>query len=283
MKKTLIAAASGLALAFTTVPAAAQDEAPTAEELDAISGMFGDMFGSADPLTPEQEARVPAAQAVVLKLFPEGTYAKMMDETMRPMLDGMLGGVMGGPGMTIGQLTGLSPFDLAGVDEANLEEAAQLLDPQAAERNKAIGDMTINLISEIVVDFEPAYRAGLARAYATRFTESELSELSTYFSTPVGSKYAAESFLVFADPQVMSAMNEMMPAMMERLPGMMGSITEITGQYPEGRKYSDLEPAEQARLAELLGVSEETLAANEPASADDVGSEEGASEDAVEE
>ncbi|MEL6877013.1 MAG: DUF2059 domain-containing protein [Pseudomonadota bacterium] len=266
MKKTLIAAASGLALAFTATPAAAQDAEATAE-MEALSGMFGDMFGAADPLTAEQQVRVPAAKLVVAKLFPEGTYVKMMDETMRPMFEQMFGGALGGPAMTVGQLTGLSPLDLAGVDEAKLAEAAQLLDPNGAERNKAVGDMTINLISEIVVDIEPAYRAGLARAYAVRFTEAELTDMYAYFSTPVGSKYAAESFLVYADPQVMQAMNEMMPAMMERMPDMIGSIGEITEQFPVGRKFSELSESEQSQLAGLLGVSAEELATSEPAAA----------------
>ncbi len=268
MKKTILAAASGIALAFTAAPAAAQDE-PTAAELEALGGLFGDMFGSADPLTAEQELRVPAAKLVVTKLFPEGTYAKMMDETMRPVFEQMFGGAIGGPGLTVGQLTGLSPLDLAEVDEADLAEAAQLLDPNGAERNKAIGDMTINLIGEIVVDIEPAYRAGLARAYAVRFTGAELADMNAYFSTPIGSKYAAESFLIFADPQVMQAMNEMMPAMMERMPEMMGSISEITEQFPVGRKFSELSESEQSQLAGLLGVSADELATSEPAAADD--------------
>lgn len=267
MKKTLIAAASGIALAFTAAPAAAQDE-PSAAELEALGDMFGDIFGAAEPLTAEQEARVPAAKMVVAKLFPEGTYAKMMDETMRPMFDSMFGSALGGPAMTVGQLTGLSPLDLAEVDEAKLAEAAQLLDPNAAERNKAVGDMTINLITEIVADIEPAYRAGLARAYAVRFTQAELTDLSAYFSTPVGSKYAAESFLVYADPQVMSTMNEMMPAMMEKMPDMMGGIAEIVEQYPEGRKFSELSEAEQSQLATLLGVDADQLASSEPYSSD---------------
>ncbi len=267
MKKTLLAAVAGLSIAFTATPAAAQDDV-TAAELEALSGMFGDMFGSAEPLTEEQTARVPAAMLVVAKLFPEGTYAKMMDETMRPMFEGMFGGMMGGPGIALGQLTGLSPSQLANVEQDKLVEALQLLDPQAEERNRAVGEMTINIISDVVVEIEPAYRAGLARAYAIRFTEEELTELSTYFATPVGSKYAAESFLVFADPQVMSTMNEMMPTVMEKLPDMMGSISEIAEQYGEGRKFSTLSADEQAQLASLLGVTRDELAASEPATAD---------------
>lgn len=267
MKKALLAVSSGLALAFTSVPAVAQEEI-TEEQMDAMAGLFGDMFGTADPLTTDQEARVPAAQQVVVKLFPEGTYAKMMNESMRPMFDNMFGGLAGSPEIMLGQLTGLGPLAFGDVEEDKLAQALNLLDPQAQERNKAIADTTLNLISDIMSDIEPAYRAGLARAYAVRFTEAELADLNTYFQTPVGKKYAAESFLIFADPQVMEAMNEMVPTMMQRMPEMMGSAAEIAEQYPAGRKYSDLSADEQARLATLLGVTTEELAESEPESVD---------------
>lgn len=291
MKRTILTAVSAAALAFSAAPAAAQtieSEEPTAEEFAAFGDMFGDMFGTAEPLTPEQEARVPGAQAVVLKLFPEGTYAKMMDETMKPMFDGIMGEMGGGtPGLALAKLTGLDPFTLAEVDEAKLAAALTLLDPQADERSSAMTAVMFNLLSGIFDQIEPAYRSGLARAYAVRFTDAELADLDAYFQTPVGAKYAAESFLIYADPQVMESMNEMMPLVMDAMPGMMEGMAEIAEKYPEGRKFSALDDAEKEQLAGLLGVSVDDLAANEPAEAngeeyweDDYGSED-AAEDAA--
>ncbi|MEL6542848.1 MAG: DUF2059 domain-containing protein [Pseudomonadota bacterium] len=289
--KTLFGSLSGglsaLALA-TAAPAFAQDGATEAEaemkkEMDAVGALFGDMFGTADPLTADQEARVPAAQSVVLKLFPEGTYAKMMDETMAPMMDAMMGNLTGSPAILLMELTGMAPSELTSVDEANLTEAVALLDPNAAARNTEIADMTLALISDVVVKIEPSYRAGLARAYAVRFTGEELADLDAYFATPVGKKYAGESFLIFADPQVMSAMNEMMPAVMEAMPGMMGNIGEISEKYPKGRSFSDLSSEEQDKLAGLLGVSLEDLAAREPEKAEEDMSEADAEAEWVEE
>lgn len=268
IKHTLLVATASLAM-LVAAPVAAQDGSASQDaETDAMAEMFGNMFGEAEPLSAEQQARVPAAQSVVVKLFPEGTYARMMDETMRPMLDGMLGQFGGTPTMALGQLTGLGPLDLAQLEDDKRDAALALLDPSAKDRNAAMGDMMIGMISGVVEEIEPAYRAGLARAYAVRFTESELADLDTYFATPVGSKYAGESFLIFADPQVMSAMNEMMPAVMERMPQVMEGIASITADYPEGRTFSDLDDGEQAQLAELLGVTLEDLAISEPASGD---------------
>ncbi|MEO1647951.1 MAG: DUF2059 domain-containing protein [Pseudomonadota bacterium] len=270
MRRILTTSLAALALATSAPAFAAQDEAATTEdtelqkELDAVGDLFGDMFGTAEPLTDEQEARVPMAQQVVLKLFPEGTYSKMMEETMAPMMEGLLGSIAGSPAVTLLELTGLAPSQLNTVEEANLAEAVALLDPNASARNAEIGDTMMTLITDIVVQIEPSYRAGLARAYAVRFTEAELTDLNTYFGTPVGQKYAAESFLIFADPQVMSSMNEMMPAVMEAMPAMMGDIGGIAEKYPKGRTFSALSADEQNQLAALLGTTLEDLAAAEP-------------------
>jgi len=258
------------AAALPAAPLAAQESTAAAtdeinQEMEALGGMFGDMFGTAEPLTPEQEARVPAAQSVVLKLFPEGTYAKMMNETLAPMMDGIMGNIAGTPGILLIELTGLPPSQLSDLDEAKLEQAVALLDPNAAERNAEIAQAMVDMMTGIIEQIEPSYRAGLARAYAVRFTAAELIDLDAYFATPVGSKYAAESFLIFADPQVMSAMNEMMPAVMQQMPDIMGAVGQIAEKYPKGRTFSALSAEEQDQLAQLLDTSLENLAANEPA------------------
>ncbi len=277
--RTLFAASLGFSLILSGPLAAQDDQAETEEPSfaeedageddmealgDLFGDLFGDMFGTAEPLTGEQEARMPEAMRVVAKLFPEGTYAKMMDETMKPMFDGIMGGMGGSPALILSGLTGIDPITLNQNDKEDLQQALDLLDPQADARNKAISEMTLSLITDVVADIEPSYRAGLARAYAVRFSAEELVGLDAFFSTELGGKYAAESFLIYADPQVMSAMNEMMPAMMEKLPEMMGGIVTLVEEYPEGRSFSELDASERALLADLLGVTEQELSDAEP-------------------
>ena len=81
MKRILLSAGAGLALALTPIAAAAQGEEPSSEELVAMGNMFAEMF-TTEPLTEEQQARVPAAQAIIDLMMPEGFYAEMMGETM---------------------------------------------------------------------------------------------------------------------------------------------------------------------------------------------------------
>lgn len=265
MKHILLSAVAGLSL--LSAPLAAQtvdSQEPTAEEFEAMGALFGDLFGNADPLSPEEEARLGPAMQVVIKLFPEGTYAKMMNETLTPMRESMMGGFASSPAIALTGLTGLSPSVLAEVEGDKLDAALALLDPDANARNTAMADAMFAVVSEVMADVEPAYRSGLARAYAVRFTAEELADLAAYFATPTGEKYAGESFLVFADPQVMESMNEVMPAVMQRMPGIMEVMGESAAQFDEGRTFSALDDEQRAQLADLLGVSEEALADVEP-------------------
>ena len=280
IKRAFIASTAAMAL-LATAPASAQRVQPDEEEtvdfsedgedpsdelaeLDAFGEIFGALFGEAEPLTEEQEARLPAATSVVEKIFPDGTYAKMMEETMGGMMEGFFGELLSQPNAEVSRLTGVLAEDLIDVDAEAMSEALALLDPQNEARNKVIGQMSIDLMSKTMTSIEPAYREGLARAYAVRFTEAELTELDAYFQTPVGAKYAAESLLIFSDPQVMAAMNEMAPAMIGAMPEVMAGTIEAAEEFPEPRSFSDLSPAEQARLADLLGVTEAELRASEP-------------------
>lgn len=270
IKRAILSATASIAVMLGT-PLAAQDgdetvesEELTQEDADAMGAMFANMFGEAEPLTPEQEARMPAAELVVESIFPAGTYAKMMNDTMKPMMDGMMGSFMDLPINEIAKLTGLYGEDMPELGEGSVNEIMAILDPAFQDRTKLITDVTIQLVTDTMSQIEPGYRAGLARAYAVRFTQDELTDLNAYFSTPTGAKYAGESMLIFTDPQVMSAMNEMMPAMMSMMPNMMEEIAKASEQFPPARTYSDLSDEEKAKLAELLGTTQEALEANEP-------------------
>lgn len=273
MKHLFIAASLGLTV--FSAPLAAQDDttAGGADSAEAVGKLLGNMFGEAEALSPEQEARMPMAEQVVERIFPAGTYVKMMNETMQPMMDSMMGSFMDLPINEIAKLTGVMTPEMESMGEGSINEVMAILDPAFEERTRAITSVTLELITDTMKQVEPSYRAGLARAYAVRFTEGELAELNTYFSTPTGSKYAAESMLIFADPQVMSAMNEMVPAMMNMMPSMMEKIAVASEQLPPARTFSELSDEERARLSELLGVPEDELAVSEPENPDTAPSE----------
>ncbi len=230
--------------------------------------LFGDAFAP-QPLTAEQEARLPLAGRVVDRIFPQGTYARMMDTTLKPMMDGLLKAQLSAPRDEVASLTGVSPDALATLDDAAVEDALAILDPQYAERADRVGATLIEMTGKLMSAIEPAYRSGLTRAYARRFDEAEMAEMLAFFETPAGSHYAAESMLIAADPEVMAAMNEMGPAMMEVMPQMVLSLGQIAQEFPRARHFGELSEAERSRLSGLLGVGEAELEALQPDPADE--------------
>lgn len=249
MKLTKAVFAASL-LATAAAPAVAQDD-PDQRAIEQMAQIF-----TADPLTPEQEARMPATEAVVQKIFPSGTYMKMMDETLRPMMDGIMGQMGNVPLSQLAAIAGLTEDQVGQLGEGTLIELMEIMDPAYKQRQKIMTDEMMSWMGRLMDKIEPSFRAGLARAYAVRFTENELADLSAFFETATGSKYAGESMLIMTDRQVMAAMGEMMPAMFEMMPEMTQAIQERTATLPPARTADDLSDAERARIAELLGISE---------------------------
>lgn len=259
--KTLVVAAALISTPLSTL--AAQEPDPAAqgmEEVEALAAELANLFPS-DPLTAEQEARLPQAEAVVARIFPPGTYARMMDETMEPMMEAIMGSMQRVPLAQLAAIGGLDESDVAEMGDARLGEVLAILDPAHEQRNAIFAQVTSEMVGALMQRIEPSYRAGLARAYAVRFERSDLVELDRFFQTPTGGRYAAESMLIFADPQVMSAMNEVMPAVLEMMPAMIENLQERSAQLPEPRRLFDLTDDEIERLSRLLGVPVEDVRA----------------------
>lgn len=285
MMRALRNAGAGLALIAAVPALAAQDDAPSAPasaeaELAAITEMFSGMF-TAEPLTAEQEARLPAAQRLIAKVIPEGTMAEMMDT----MFDGVLGSMLAaapGSGATpiIAKQIGTVPYALE-LEEEQAAELASLFDPVWAERQQREMAMFPEMMKDIMTLIEPGMRKAMAELYAIRFLDGEIAEIDAFFTTATGTKYARESFLMASDPRIMSASMEMMPAMMGMIGDIEARMEASTADLPPVRSFAELSPAERAKVAEMTGYSVEeieyNLSVNEyAAEADDEESEAGA-------
>ena len=223
--------------------------------------MFADAF-TAEPLTAEQEDRLPAASALIDTMMPEGFYAEMMESMVEPMLAPMLSMLSGEQGARM-VLTSRLALDAQAIDALPGEEAmelAQLLDPGFAGRGEVLEGFLTGMMVDMGSAIEPGFRSGLARAYAVRFDEAQLADIAAFFATPTGRVYATESFRLNADPQVMAASMQAMPAMMQQMAGMEEDIKVAMAELPGERKLGELAPAERRRLAQVLGVAESALA-----------------------
>lgn len=282
IRRHILAAATGLAALALAAPLAAQEAAEVAteeeviflteeeEELQTLEkemteafSLFGTLF-KAEPLTPEQEALLPLATQMAGTIMPEGSFGTAMRETIDPMMTMIMGTIDSDPRVRLAEISGVGSGDLEGLSDDAAQEALDIFDPQFAARNERIGKVVTGMIGKLLEAVEPAYREGMARALTRRFTEAEMRELLAFFATPTGGKFAAQSFLVQYDPQLMGVMEAMGPAVVKLIPEMTEELAAIETDLGSGRDFTELSAAERTRAARLIGKSVSELDALVP-------------------
>ena len=232
-------------------------EADGAMDEAAVLAMMSGLF-QAEPLTAEQEARLPAATAIVATMMPEGFYGEimrdMMEKTMRPMM-----AMFSEPDFLLASRLTLDEAALAELSDAEKQELLTMLDSAWDQRADTMVDALISNMGGAFAAVEPPVRAGLAKAYAVRFDEAQLADISTFFATPTGGEFARQSMALFADPQVMGATMEAMPEMIGSFTEMETAMEDALESLPAERDYADLSMAQRARMADLLGVEPDAL------------------------
>ena len=273
MKKIVNAMAA--AALVCAVPAAAQEDPEHSQsalspgELDEFAGMMAGLFQT-EPLTEEQNARLPAAQAVVGEMMPDGFYgemmAGMMDKMLRPMLT-----MFSQPEFVLGARLTVDAEAIEALEEAEQAELTAMLDPAYQARGDAMVAVLTSRMGGMFTAMEGPMREGLSKAYAVRFDDAQLADIAAFFATPTGGEYARESMALFADPQVMQASMQALPAMMSGFGDIESAMREAMAALPAERGYGDLTEAQRERMAELLDVDPAQLAdlVNPPKSMDD--------------
>ena len=255
MRKLIASAAGALALAWA-YPAAAQDE--PAEDESALGGDFlGAMMGlfAPEPLTAEQEARLPAAQAIVARIVPPGSMGEMMSS----MFDGMLGPMMNlaaqPSNAEAAKQLGFESYEIE-LDTEQSAEVLALLDPAWNERQERTMAATKGAVGKMMTAMEPVMREAMSQLYAINFEARELADIDAFFSTESGAAYARKSFAMTSDPRMTGAMMQAMPAMMGSFAEIEADMAAAVADLPPARTYADLDAAQRARLAELTGLEQ---------------------------
>lgn len=213
---------------------------------------------SATPNAEGTAAAAPSSAAAVeiaAKLFPDGSYRKMLGPAMTNMISRMSDQMTA---MPIGPL--LKSFDLpddqaSKFDKATIDEIVAISDPYFKERMRLGMDALFARMIPIFENLEPDLREGLAKSLDNRFSQSELADIRTFYATPSGNTYASQQMLLFVDPAVMGKMQAGMPKIMEAMPDMIKAMAEATKDLPPAKAYKDLTPAERERLLKLLGIN----------------------------
>ncbi len=237
-------------------PAMGQDGAFGNTANSAFLDQLMEEMAQADPLTAEQEARIPLADIVVAQVLPDGIYGRIISQSLNGVLAPMLQALPTGvPVPEMASLLGVEEARLANLDPEVVEQIGTMLDPAFDQRQQIYSDLMLARMGGIMERFEPGMRKGMSRAFAQRFNEAELRDIASFFSTPTGARYASESMLLFSDPQTMAGMMESLPAMMEALPDVMVEMEQAAASLPRQRNVAELSAKERAAVAAALGVS----------------------------
>lgn len=219
---------------------------------------------SAAAAAPADPARLAAARQTVDYIFPLGTYARLMNGTMDKMMDSIMDSTMQ---MPVKDIAGITGVDTDKLGSASLAEIMAIYDPAYKERMRVSTRTMMAEMATLMTEFEPEIRDGLATAYAIRFDTGQLRDLNTFFATPTGKAYAAESYMIMMSPEVMTKMQAFMPKFMQMMPAIVEKVKAATAQMPPPRHYGDLSDAEKGKLAKVLGISRKELDKSEAAKA----------------
>ena len=170
---------------------------------------------------PTDPSRFAAAKPVIDKLWPLGTYRRIMDGTMSKMMDAMLDAAMGMKASDIGK----------GGDEL-IGESAMKADPHFRERMTISMNTMMSEMIPLMEKIEPKVRESLRTIYARKFTAPQLTEMATFFSTPTGGVYARESMVVYMDPEMIKAMQAFAPEMIQAMPAIIKKVEAATAYLP---------------------------------------------------
>jgi Uncharacterized protein conserved in bacteria (DUF2059) len=205
------------------------------------------------PVTPISTAPS-TATAIATKLFPDGTYRKMLGPSFTKMMSGMIDQMGDVPLGDLMKSYGFEPESAPKLDKATLNKIMAILDPAFKERMRLTMDGMFKNMIPLFEQMEPELRTGLAESLGNRFSTAELGDLKTFFDTPTGNSFAAQQMLLVMDPAVMGRMQAQMPKIMQAMPALIGDAVKATAALPKARKYADLTASEREELAALLGI-----------------------------
>lgn len=190
------------------------------------------------PATTVSAAREAAAVRVVDKLWPLGTYRRMMDGTMSKMMDSMMQSMFG---MKASDIAPPDQKDKARKEtgDKTMLELAEEKDPHFRERMKIFMDVMMTEMIPIAEKIEPGIRESLSRVYARDYSEAQLKELEAFLGTPTGTVFGQRWMMSMVDPEMIANMAKIAPTLMQAMPEIMKKVEAATAHLPPPPKPND--------------------------------------------
>lgn len=209
-----------MAAILGTAPAAAQT-APTAPAVAVAAAV--------------EPGRLAAARPVIDRIWPLGTYARIMRATMDQVAQGAMAQMFDMKPADLAGSLGARPGAKPGAVPATTETLGQMAaknDPYFQQRMQITMHVMGEEMGKLMTEVEPDVREALAHAYGRRFSIAQLGELDRFFATPTGRDYAAESMTLMMSPDMIQAMQSFLPRMLKAMPDMMAKVAAATKDLP---------------------------------------------------
>lgn len=185
------------------------------------------------PTAEIDPARIAAARPVIERLWPLGTYRRMMDGTMSKLIDAMMTQMMGMRAADmVGSAGEAGKKAATEAGDRTLGEMAATEDPAFRERMKITMDTMMREMIPIMEKIEPTVRNNLTTIYARKYTAAELGDMSRFFATPSGQAYASNAMLVFVEPEMIQGMTAFTPELLKAMPDIMKKVEAATAHLP---------------------------------------------------
>jgi hypothetical protein len=206
-------------------------------------GIAAPAWSQTAPVAPVETAydpaRLAAAKPVVERLWPIGTYRRMMDGTMSKLMDSVMESMIGMKASDIVGSVDPSGKATEALGNNSMAEVAMKADPNFRERTRIMMDTMTSGMIPIMEKIEPQVRENLTKIYARRFSAAQLADMSAFFGTPSGKAYAEQSMLVFMDPEMIQGMQAFVPELMKSMPGILKKAEEATKHLPPPPKPNE--------------------------------------------
>ncbi len=255
-----LCALTGAALLVCT-PAAAlaqsQPSEPSEQEMEQTFAMLSGVF-ELEPLTAEQEARLPLAREIVEKVMPEGAMMEVMGSTFASVLGPIEQMANADTATALSSSLGYRPAELD-LDEEETAEILKLIDPAWQDRTAALSSVTTSMMTDMTTRMEPLMRDVMGELYAIYFDAEELADINAFFATESGSSFARQSYAMAGDPRIMAAMFQDPEVMLGAVAQMPVAMEAALADIPEAREFEQLSPEARRRVMELTGLSAEEL------------------------
>ncbi|UNU43526.1 DUF2059 domain-containing protein [Sphingopyxis sp. YF1] len=243
----------------TSEAAMAEAKAKMQKEIDEAIKLVEKVFGT-DKLPPIAPAQLALAETTTGALVPPGSLEKMIDNLYGKLFRGLLGELGGMSDLMLSIKTGVESEKIEALDAPTKEAIADIFDPHRKAREEKIMTSIKPIVSEVLRDFEEPTRAGMARAFARKFSADQLTQMNAFFATPAGQAYASEWMALQADPEVILAIIKSVPPMankwIDRVPELEGKFKD---DLPKEKQLGDLSDAELTKLAKLMKVDVKVL------------------------